>query len=130
MTFTPTPAEARKYALYDSVVLPSKLPDLEIRPMIEGGYGRCIYAIARIPRDKRFHVYIRGGLTPKDVAYVTDLASKLSAGWWAKFTPAAWHRHHLSDGRQIFLVSIADPVDDPFVQLELEMMVDLTQDVN
>jgi len=124
--FSPTPGQRRRYSDYDTEVRESSGNRVVYRD-INGVLHRFHVAIARIPSTKRFVIYNLIGCTEEERAYAQFLARTLPHGEWARFPDYWFKRRRVTGPGYKFTQQRGERVADPFVQLELEMLIDLEQ---
>ncbi|MFZ4894654.1 hypothetical protein ACL9RL_09405 [Plantibacter sp. Mn2098] len=86
---------------------------------------RTVIRIERIPSRKQFIVYVLQGASAADRRTAEKLAPMLARGWWA-YVPDGWFRWRNPDGAYRYWQLRGELLDDPLMQLELEMMIDAT----
>jgi hypothetical protein len=94
----------------------------------QGRLMKFTVAIHRIPSLKVFRCRIYQGLTAGERAATEHWCRSLPAGEWARF-PDLWKRAKGSSGRIFFRQHRGIPVDVDWIELELQMMIDITVDV-
>ena len=124
----PTAAERRKYADYTTEIV----ADSDYPCFIEVQAGMVVRfsgMYSRIPSRKVFRLRMKYDATEKERAIAKRVLELMPAGEWARI-PDLWEkRRYGSDGRWCFSQTRGSFVDDPLVQLELEMMIDDAADV-
>lgn len=89
-----------------------------------------IVGVRRIPRDKKFVVYIYKGATrTDDVGFIEVLCRNLPRGGWAQYADR-WAMRRPASGKVFYSQANGYFVNDPLVQLELELMIDTTSDLS
>lgn len=127
MSFEPTPQQRRKYSDYD-VEIKDAARATAHPEVADGVVIRMLCLIRRWPRSRKFQVIVYRGVSPRERALVERWAAGLPLGGWAQF-PDLWFRHRNASGRVYFSQAQGLRVDDPLVQLELELMIDTTSEV-
>ena len=94
------------------------------------GTLKVVYTVWRVPSQRRFVVAMREGATTEDLAYVLSIRSSIAKRFrlWEENHPRAVRKLRRSDGTYCYIASSGPLCDDPCVQLELEMMIDLSTD--
>lgn len=126
--FTPTAAQASRYADYAvkivesserSFIIDGSSPHGTTNPM------RAMYRIERIPSRKRFVVVLFADIDDKHRRQAEQVAARLASGYWAEFPARFWFRRkYLNTGRLYFRLHCGSAVEDPLIDLELQMMLD------
>lgn len=125
----PTPEQRRKYADYDVVVKDAKTHRVHVT-VEDGVVIRWVFEIHRYADSKTFVVFVYPGVTPEERAAIEGAAQQLPRGGWALHADLWFRRKHLTSGRIFFWQKRGGPAPDPFAQLELELMVDMTSEVH
>lgn len=121
-------ADARKYANY-TVEIRESARQWSVAPAENAaGLMKFLVGIYRIPSEKIFAAYVRRGLTPHERALAERWALKMPDGEWAVF-PDLWVRTKDSRGVVVFRQYRGVGVDVDFMELELQMMLDLGSEV-
>ncbi len=91
---------------------------------------KVVYTVWRVPSQRRFVVALREGTTPEDLAYILSIRSSIAERFhlWEDSVPEAVRKLRRPDGTYCYMASSGPLCDDPCVQLELEMMIDLSTD--
>ena len=117
----PTRAERRKFRGYEVEFREAEAHGVRITA-VHGHVGRAVTLYYRIPSLRKFIVYYYAGTTPRERRLITALGRELPAGGWARHIDR-WRHRRICD-RSVFVQEIALLADDPFAQLELELMID------
>jgi hypothetical protein len=126
--FIPTAAQRAKYADYDVVVKDAKTHRVHVA-VEDGVVVRWVNEIHRYPDVKTFVVFIYPGVTPEERASIERSAQRLPLGGWALHPDLWFRRKHRTSGRIFFWQKRGGDAPDPFAQLELELMIDATSEV-
>ncbi|RPE75626.1 hypothetical protein EDF28_3571 [Curtobacterium sp. PhB137] len=122
----PTPSERRKFQGYGVEFREAEAHGVRITE-VDGHVGRAVTLYYRIPSLRKFVVYYYAGTTVQERRLITAWGRALPAGGWARHIDR-WRRRHIC-GRAVFVQEIALLADDPFAQLELELMIDAASEV-
>lgn len=118
-----------KYADYSVVVRQDSVVSVKYTDGANGGIVRAIYDVARIPSRRQFVISMRADATDADrrhlAATLPGIASLASRAESVHPEHVAKRKIAVDGGRIFAFVFTAGlRVDDPLVQLELEMMID------
>ncbi|KAA9134843.1 hypothetical protein [Microbacterium caowuchunii] len=93
------------------------------------GWVRYHYRVFRVPSQQRFTLRHCADATPADRERAERVLASLPAGGWA--TLAAWGelQARAGDGAPCTYLWLGSRLDDPLMQLELEMMLDLASEL-
>jgi ABC-type amino acid transport substrate-binding protein len=126
--FEPTAAERQKYSDYDVEIRDAKNNRVAVR--VDNGEVIRFYARAhRIPSLKKFVVFVYIGATDEDRQRAERWAATLPAGGWAQF-PHAWFKKRSTSGTWFWKQEWGHIAPDPFLQLELELLIDAGSEVS
>ena len=123
----PTPAERRKYRGYAVEFREAEAHAVRMTD-VDGHVGRAVTLYYRIPSLRKFVVYYYAGTSPRERRLITALGRALPFGEWARHV-GRWRQRRLC-GRSVFVQEIAILAEDPFTQLELELMIDADIEVS
>ncbi|MFJ3381936.1 hypothetical protein ACIPJ2_16180 [Curtobacterium sp. NPDC090217] len=127
--FTPTTAERKKYADYDVQFRDAKSNSVRVGIDENGEVIRWLFQIHRLPSEKLFVVFIYQGATASEVEEIERVCAALPNGEWARFPGRWWRSRYRSSARVFYRQTRGFQADDPFTQLELEMLIDATSEV-
>jgi hypothetical protein len=127
--FKPTPAQARKYSDYSTTVDRAWRTTSVIEEMDDGTYAKFFYRILRIPSRKEFVLRLCPDTTPQEAEYALKTLNSMPDGGWAIFDPEFWFKRRWAAGHYSWHIFGGLRIDDPLIQLELELMIDLTNEV-
>lgn len=127
--FLPTPAQRKKYADYAVEYRPAKSNRAHASVDENGNVIRWLFQIHRIPSEKLFVVFIYDGATPAEVERISHDCAALPYGEWARFPDRWWRSQYRRTARVFYRQTRGIRADDPFTQLELEMLIDATSEV-
>jgi len=122
----PMPVERRLFAGYSVDFREAETHGVRITD-VDGRVGRAVTLYYRIPSMNKFVVYYYAGTSPRERRLITALGRELPTGGWARHADR-WRRRRIA-GRTVFVQEIALLADDPFAQLELELMIDADSEV-
>ncbi|WP_159573054.1 hypothetical protein [Curtobacterium sp. 18060] len=125
--WAPTPAERRKYRDYTVEFRRAEHRHVHITT-VDGHVGRAVALYYRIPSLKKFVVYDYPGTSDRERRQIEQWGLALPSGEWARFADV-WERRQIL-GRVVFTQQIVTFADDPFAQLELELMIDADSEVS
>lgn len=97
-----------------------------------GDVRRVYYWVFRVPSQKRFIVRPFHDASAGDMADLTCKlkSGRIPSGWrGAEYKGKGHRRRRRADGTYEFYAAFGRILDDPLMQLELEMMIDLGSDV-
>ncbi|MBT2503006.1 hypothetical protein [Curtobacterium sp. ISL-83] len=82
------------------------------------------------PDSRRIEIVVGIGATP-DEWDACDAHRRLLPRWLASDSPSDWNEiRHLRTGERIWRVGLHVPAPDPFIELELQMLLDVSTEVN
>ncbi|PCN48001.1 hypothetical protein Csp2054_09005 [Curtobacterium sp. 'Ferrero'] len=122
----PTPAERRKYAGYEVEFREARAHAVRITE-VDGQVGRAVTLYYRIPSLRKFVVYYYADTSARERRLITSWGRALPSGGWARHADR-WRRRRIA-GRSVHVQEIAVLAEDPFAQLELELMIDADSEV-
>lgn len=117
----PSPAERRKFRGYEVEFREAEAHGVRITD-VDGHVGRAVTLYYRVPSLRKFVVYYYAGTSPRERRLITALGRELPNGGWARHSDR-WRLRRIA-GRSVFVQEIALLADDPFAQVELELMID------
>lgn len=123
-----TPAESRKYADYTTRIGADGTFTSFVEEYPEG-WAKFYYRIYRVPSRKEFVLRMAADANTRERTHAEKVLAQMPSGAWAKFDPNSWLKHRAQEGYWYWKLIGGDNLDDPFVQLELEMMIDLSAGV-
>ncbi|WP_100811940.1 MULTISPECIES: hypothetical protein [unclassified Microbacterium] len=91
---------------------------------VDGAAARLHYFIYRVPSRKEFVLRHMAGSTPAERESAERVLALMPDGRWARYRPKCWFKYRTPAGHYCWRVSLGRFLDDPVVQLELEMMID------
>lgn len=115
-----------KYANYTIRVGEDDLNQrVSYREAAAGGLLRVHYRVSRVPSRQEFVLRHCVDATAADRAQAVDRLDRLPSAFanWEK-ADVVWRRKARIGGYWFFYAFAGTPVDDPLVQLELEMLID------
>lgn len=95
----------------------------------DGGLARMHFRAWRVPSQKLFIIRHFADATPTDRAFAKRWLERMPNGGWEGL-PAQHARKFWNVTHYVYQVPLGHLVSDPFLQLELEMMIDSTRDVS
>lgn len=97
-----------------------------IEPDSNGALVKYHYRISRIPSQKLFILRHCKDSTPEDREKAERSLAAMPEGHWADFPSDRWFKRRSTRGFFFWTAYIGRYLDDPLIDLELEMMIDLT----
>ena len=91
---------------------------------------RVFYRVVRIPSRRLFQVQLMPGATPQERAWVSRTLHLVPSDFEMYEEAYALKRRSPSGEFYYWSLVMGFPLDDPMMQLELEMMIDQDQDVH
>lgn len=122
-----TPAAARRYADYTTVVAEDTDYGSVIDQLDDGTWAKFYYRIFRVPSSKEFTLRMCRDATPREREHAARVLESMPSGGWSKFRPEVWFKRRSPKGYFHWHVFGGEPLEDPLVQLELELMIDLEE---
>ena len=96
----------------------------------DGELARFTVNAIRCPQTKELEVRHRHGCTAEERAKDLELLVRRAAVDRSHRLPGLWSRFKRnSDGKWAYRITLGEFVEDPLIQLELEMMIDLSTGV-
>lgn len=127
MRFEPTPDQRRKYSGYDVEIREARRSKVRVFVDSEGIVMRVHTVVKRIPSEKKFVVLHLIGRTDDERVFGERYGDALTRGHWARY--GKWLKRRRPEGTYYFEQMVGVPAPDPFMQLELELMIDATTEV-
>lgn len=124
-----------RYTTYTARVGRDSTLPVRYEEAVGGGLVRVHYTLNRIPSRREFVIWNRRDATPEDRGRAQALLPGLPS-WFAlveRESPESIAKLKVSDsGDRVFAFQLAGgrAVDDPLIQLELEMMIECTSEVD
>lgn len=127
--FIPTPEQRKQYA--DHTIELRESTQNTAHATVSGDHVvRWTYQVHRIPSERLFVVWVYQGATPKEVESIIRTAEALPRGEWARFPDHWFPGQYTRSGRKYHKQTRGLVADDPFAQLELEMLIDAESEVH
>lgn len=125
--FTPTAVERKQYADYDVEVRDARRSKVRVVIEDDGRVMRVHTVVQRVPSERKFVVLHLIGCTDEERTFGERYGAVLTRGHWARY--GCWRKRRRANGSFMFEQLVGQNASDPFVQLELELMIDATSEV-
>lgn len=127
--FTPTAEQRKRYADH-AVELRESVHNTAHATVSDGQVIRWVFQVHRIPSERLFVIWVYQGTTPDEVDRIIRLAETFPRGEWARYPDHWFAGEYKRSGRKYHKQTRGLVADDPFAQLELEMLIDAESEVH